>query len=92
MHPADLVQLKMTLAVPQKLISYHTGQVPGYLIEDHVPPADIRRLLAEKSTALGLAVSGMPYGLHGMGPESEREAYDVILFKRDGSTSYKVAS
>jgi len=28
----------------------------------------------------------MPYGSHGMGPESEREAYEVFLIRRDGST------
>jgi hypothetical protein len=28
----------------------------------------------------------MPYGSPGMGPESEREAYDVLLMKKDGTT------
>jgi hypothetical protein len=28
----------------------------------------------------------MPYGSPGMGPESERAAYDVVLIRRDGST------
>jgi len=29
----------------------------------------------------------MPFGSPGMGPESAREAYDVLLIARDGSTS-----
>jgi hypothetical protein len=37
----------------------------------------------------------MPYGSPGMGPESQREAYDVFLIRRDGSnevfTSYAAA-
>ncbi len=56
------------------------------MIEGHVPPADIRRLLDERPDAVGLAVPGMPYGSPGMGPESERESYEVFLIQRDGST------
>ena len=56
------------------------------MLEGHVPPADIWRLLAERPDAIGLAVPGMPYGSPGMGQESEREAYDVFLIRRDGST------
>jgi len=56
------------------------------MIEGHVPVADIRRLLAERPDAVGLAVPGMPYGSPGMGPESEREAYQVFLIGRGGST------
>ncbi|MGX1199360.1 DUF411 domain-containing protein [Parvibaculum sp. MBR-TMA-1.3b-4.2] len=56
------------------------------MIEGHVPVADIRRLLEERPDAVGLAVPGMPYGSPGMGPESEREAYEVFLIRRDGST------
>ena len=56
------------------------------MIEGHVPPADIRRLLQERPDAVGLAVPGMPYGSPGMGSVSAREAYDVFLIHRDGST------
>ena len=78
--PADLVKLKISKGVPQKLFSCHTATIDGYIIEGHVPPADIRRLMSDKPNALGLAVPEMPYGSPGMGPESEREAYDVFLF------------
>jgi hypothetical protein len=65
------------------------------MIEGHVPPADIRRLLAERPDAVGLAVPGMPYGSPGMGPEENRKTYDVFLIRRDGSTevfaSYEAA-
>lgn len=85
-HPTDLVQLKMKLGIPQTLFSCHTGQIGQYVIEGHVPTADIRRLLLEKPEAKGLSVPDMPYGSPGMGPESERDAYDVILFKDDGTS------
>ena len=47
---------------------------------------EARRLLEERPEAVGLAVPGMPYGSPGMGPEEDREAYDVFLIHEDGST------
>ena len=81
-----LVRYKLDNGIPQEMSSCHTGRIAGYMIEGHVPPADIRRLLGERPDAVGLAVPGMPYGAPGMGPETEREAYDVFLIRRDGST------
>jgi hypothetical protein len=81
-----LMRYKLDNGIPQEMISCHTGRVEGYMIEGHVPVADIRRLLDERPDAVGLAVPGMPYGSPGMGPESERDAYEVFLIRRDGST------
>ena len=61
--------------------------IGDYTIEGHVPAADIRRLVAERPAATGLTVPGMPFGSPGMGPEAEREAYDVLLVGLDGSSS-----
>ena len=81
-----LTRYKLDNGIPQEMASCHTGRVDGFMIEGHVPAADIRRLLEERPDAVGLAVPGMPYGSPGMGPESEREAYDVFLIRRDGAT------
>lgn len=81
-----LMRYKHDNGIPQNMISCHTARVEDYMIEGHVPIADIRRLLDERPDAVGLAVPGMPYGSPGMGPESKREAYDVFLIQRDGST------
>jgi hypothetical protein len=81
-----LAQYKRDNGIPQAMGSCHTGRIAGYMIEGHVPPADIRRLLEERPDAIGLAVPGMPYGSPGMGPESQREAYVVHLIRRDGPT------
>jgi hypothetical protein len=81
-----LVRFKLDNGVPQRMVSCHTGLVDGYVIEGHVPAADIRRLLNERPDAVGLAVPRMPYGSPGMGPEDERDAYDVFLIQKDGST------
>ena len=90
-----LIQHKIELGVPAEHYSCHTGQIDGYFLEGHVPAQDIRRLLEERPDAAGLAVPGMPYGSPGMGPEDKREAYDVLLIRKDGSsevfTSYPAA-
>lgn len=85
-HAGLLVAHKAEVGVPLELRSCHTGEAGGYVIEGHVPAADIDRLLAERPDALGLAVPGMPYGAPGMGAEADREAYSVTLFRQDGST------
>lgn len=81
-----LIRHKLDNGIPQRMISCHTAEIDGYLIEGHVPPADIHRLLFERPDAVGLAVPDMPYGSPGMGPEDRREAYDVFLIRHDGST------
>jgi hypothetical protein len=72
--------------VPDSLGSCHTATVSGYVIEGHVPAADIHRLLKEKPKATGLAVPGMPMGSPGMeGPR--KDAYSTLLFHSNGRTS-----
>jgi len=73
-------------AIPDALGACHTAVIAGYAIEGHVPAREIRRLLAEKPNARGLAVPGMPAGSPGM--ESKKpQAYDVLLVKADGTTT-----
>ncbi|WP_254054752.1 MULTISPECIES: DUF411 domain-containing protein [Pseudophaeobacter] len=77
---------KLKSGITEELASCHTALIDGYLIEGHVPAADVKRLLLERPNALGLSVPGMPWGAPGMGPESERDAYDVLLFQKDGTS------
>ena len=77
------------LGIPEKLGSCHTAVVGGYVVEGHVPAAEIHRLLRERPAALGLAVPGMPVGSPGMDGGvygGRKDAYDVLLVARDGST------
>jgi hypothetical protein len=83
----ELLDFKAAAGVTEEFASCHTALVEGYVIEGHVPAADIARLLEERPEALGLAVPGMPFGSPGMGPEDQRDAYDVILLGRDGGGS-----
>lgn len=91
----ELVRLKTQSGISEEMASCHTAHVDGYVIEGHVPPADIRRLLNERPDAIGLSVPGMPWGAPGMGPDSERDAYSVFLIRKDGATEvfthYKAA-
>jgi hypothetical protein len=81
---AKLDALKQQLGVPTALASCHTALIESYVIEGHVPAGAIRRLLAEKPKATGLAVPGMPVGSPGMEvPGSPPDVYDVILFGPD---------
>ena len=81
-----LSQFKAQNGISEDMASCHTAEIEGYMIEGHVPAADIRRLLAERPDAVGLSVPGMPLGSPGMGPEEERETYSVHLILKDGST------
>lgn len=77
---SDLSARKRELGVPPRMWSCHTAVIDGYVIEGHVPAADVERLLGERPKARGLAVPGMPLGSPGMEQGSRRQAYDVLLF------------
>ncbi len=88
-HEVGNVAMRARLGLPEALGSCHTATVNGYVIEGHVPAPDIQRLLRERPAALGLTVPGMPIGSPGMdGPAygGRRDAFDVLLVARDGST------
>jgi hypothetical protein len=80
-----MTEVKRTLGVPDALTSCHTAVVNGYLIEGHVPAADIARLLKQKPKVAGLAVPGMVTGSPGMeGPTKQH--YQVLSFDKNGKT------
>ena len=89
-HDSGNTAARARLGIPMRLGSCHTALVDGYAIEGHGPARAIRRLLAERPGAVGLAVPGMPVGSPGMdGPAygARKDAYDVLLVRKDGSTS-----
>jgi hypothetical protein len=61
--------------------------VGGYVIEGHVPAAEIRRLLRERPRLDGLAVPGMPIGSPGMEMGGRQDAYNVLAFNGAGDTA-----
>ena len=85
---ADLEPVRQRLGVPQGKASCHTAQVGGYFVEGHVPAADVKRLLAERPRARGLAVPGMPMGSPGMEtPDGRVQPYTVERIEADGTTT-----
>lgn len=83
---ADAAPMRSAFGIPERLGSCHTAKVGGYAIEGHVPASDIRRLLAEKPKAIGLAAPGMPPGSPGMDVPGS-PPYEVLLVRPDGSTA-----
>jgi len=75
----DVQAIKADRGVPAALASCHTAEIEGYTVEGHVPASAIRRLLAERPEAVGLAVPGMPVGSPGM-EGGTPEIYAVVLF------------
>jgi hypothetical protein len=68
-------------------MSCHTAIVDGYIVEGHVPAADVYRLLEERPAVKGIAVPGMPVGSPGMEMGSRKDPYSVISFDEAGKTS-----
>ena len=85
-HEVGNNDMRAKLGLPERLGSCHTALVGGYLIEGHVPVADVRKLIKEKPKALGITVPGMPVGSPGMdGPEygGRKHPYDVLLVTKN---------
>lgn len=80
----DTTVTRKRYGLPDKFGSCHTGIVNGYVVEGHVPAAEIKRLLVTKPSAIGLAVPGMPVGSPGMEYGDRKDPYDVYLIDKTG--------
>lgn len=82
---ADMTPVKQRFGIAPRHASCHTAVVDGYVVEGHVPAADIARLLRERPQIKALVVPGMPIGSPGMeGPDAER--YEVLALDASGAT------
>lgn len=83
----DLGAVKAAHGVPPQVESCHTALVGGYVVEGHVPAADIVRLLRERPAIAGIGVAGMPIGSPGMEvPGTKAQPYEVVAFDKDART------
>ncbi len=83
----NMDSIRQSLGVKPHLASCHTAMVGDYVIEGHVPAADIKRLLKENAKVTGLAAPGMPRHSPGMQPPNEKPSdYDVLVFNKGGQT------
>ena len=78
----DAVKARLGLT-DGRLKSCHTAVIGDYLVEGHVPAADVKRLLAERPKLKGLSAPGMPQMSPGMASIVPKD-YDVIGFNDSG--------
>lgn len=83
----DIGAYKQKYGVPANLGSCHTAVIDGYVVEGHVPAADVLKMLQERPDITGLSVPGMPIGSPGMEVGDRKDPYDVMAISRDGSAS-----
>ena len=81
-----LSELKRRSGITLELSSCHTAFINSYFVEGHVPAEDIKALLFEKLDALGLSVPNMPLGSPGMEMGDQKDPYDTLLVKSNGSS------
>ena len=81
-----LSELKRRSGITLELSSCHTAFINNYFVEGHVPAEDIKALLFEKPDALGLSVPNMPLGSPGMEMGDQKDPYDTLLVKSNGSS------
>jgi len=84
----DMTALKTKHGVPPRARSCHTAVTGDYVIEGHVPAADVQRLLKERPSVVGIGVPGMPIGSPGMEVAGVKpQPYDVLAFDKAGQTT-----
>ncbi|MFM4805217.1 DUF411 domain-containing protein [Aeromonas bivalvium] len=81
----QLEPIKVQHGVTPQLASCHTALVDGYVVEGHVPAADVRRMLEQKPAIRGLTIPGMPQSAPGMGIPGQ--AYQVLAIDEAGQTA-----
>jgi hypothetical protein len=83
----EMSPVKSRFKIPPALESCHTTIVRGFIIEGHVPAADVKRLLTEKPKGVvGLTIPGMPASAPGMDGRPFRP-YEVLSFDSTGKTT-----
>lgn len=80
----DMGTVKREAGLPAELGSCHTAKVGGYIVEGHVPAADVRRMLDERPKIVGISTPGMPMGSPGMEGPYPPDRYEVVSFDRKG--------
>jgi hypothetical protein len=83
----DTSAARQRLGLPARYGSCHTATVGSYVLEGHVPAAEVKRLLASRPKAIGLAVPGMPPSSPGMDVPGRHDPYEVLLVAASGQSS-----
>ena len=84
----NMEAIRRTHGVPEALASCHTALIEGYVIEGHVPTADVQKLLAKSPNVIGLTAPGMPAGSPGMEMDNRSDPYTVFTFTSKSATPF----
>lgn len=84
---SDMDEVKQQLGVTPAMASCHTAIVGHYILEGHVPAADVQRLLAAQPDVAGIAAPGMPMGSPGMEQGGRVDPYTVFSFDASGNAA-----
>jgi hypothetical protein len=86
-HEGAMEPVHAKYKIPLALQSCHTGVIGNYVIEGHVPAADVRRLLREKRAGIaGLTIPDMPASAPGM-DQKPFQPFTVLAFAAQGQTT-----
>jgi hypothetical protein len=86
-HDGPMEPVHAKYKIPANLQSCHLGVVRTFLIEGHVPAADVKKLLRETPKGIvGLAIPGMPQSAPGMDAKPF-QPYTVLAFDAQRKTS-----
>jgi hypothetical protein len=85
-EPGNRETIRRAAGIGDSLASCHTAVVGDYVVEGHVPPGEIARLVVERPAIGGLAVPGMPAGSPGM-ESTVRARYTVRAVTGQGVVS-----
>lgn len=80
----ELGAIKERNGIRPELSSCHTAEIDGYVVEGHVPAADVRLLLEQKPAIRGLTIPGMPQSAPGM--DIPGHPYEVLSLDQEGKT------
>jgi hypothetical protein len=81
--------VKESFGLRPQLQSCHSAVIDGYLVEGHVPPQDVARLLKERPLDIkGIAAPGMPQYSPGMAADEEYKEFNVIAFSDKSMSVY----
>lgn len=70
------------------LAGCHLADIDGYLVEGHVPAAEIAKMVDQKLDVAGISVPGMPLGAPGMNGSGP---FRVLAFDNDGHITQVLA-
>lgn len=82
----DLMAARAATGMPDRYGACHSATVGGYAVEGHVPPEDVKRMLAQHPAAVGIAVPSMPPGSPGM-EGAGKVAFDTLLVRANGGAA-----